>query len=112
MRKESDIQGEIITMLRLRFGIVAHQNKGTEQPHGRSSARWDKGGSKGVSDLGATIKPHGTALWIEVKKPGGKPTPEQKDFIAHQKKQGALAFVAWSVDDVIKAIEEWKEEKG
>ena len=109
-RRESDIQGEIITMLRLQFGIIAHQSKGTEQPSGRAHAMWDRGGSKGVSDLGATM-PGGFALWIEVKKPGGKIGPGQQEFIDYQRSQGACAMIARSVDDVIEAIKEWKGRK-
>ena len=101
---ETQIQSGIVTMLRLRYRIIAHQSKGREMAQGMSSAMWDRGGTRGVSDLAATL-PGGRALWIEVKKPGGRFEPGQKEFLTYQRSQGAVAFVAYSVDDVIRELE-------
>jgi len=41
-------------------------------------------------------------LWLEVKSPGGRVRPEQKDFIERaMKTQNGWAHVVWLVDEVI-----------
>ena len=47
----------------------------------------------------------GKFLAIEVKKPGNNPTDEQLKFINAVNAAGGLAFVAYSVDDVIAALD-------
>lgn len=53
------------------------------------------------------VLPGGRALFIEVKRPAGigqdkgRPTPEQRHFIAIAVKAGAAAGFAWSVDDAL-----------
>lgn len=57
---------------------------------------------KGISDiLGIYL---GKMLAIEVKKPGGKLTPEQQRFIDRVKIEGGISFVAYSIDDVINGL--------
>lgn len=46
----------------------------------------------------------GRALYVEVKRPSGKTTPEQAAFLQSAAKDGALAFVARSADDVYLAL--------
>lgn len=53
---------------------------------------------KGVSDICGIYK--GLPLFIEVKKADGRLSPEQKIFIQKAKDEGAIAFVARSIDDV------------
>lgn len=53
----------------------------------------------GVSDI-LGILPDGRFLAIEVKKEGGKPTPDQIKFIAKILARGGVAFVADSVEEV------------
>ena len=45
-------------------------------------------------------------LWIEVKKPGEKPTKEQLDFAAKMTAQGHKWIVARSADDVVTWLKE------
>jgi hypothetical protein len=53
-----------------------------------------------VSDIiGCRLKT-GRFLAIEVKRPGGKPTPEQQQFIDTINHAGGLAFVARSIEEV------------
>ena len=66
----------------------------------------------GHSDLAGTLAPAGRSLYIEVKAPAwidergkvirsaGKPTTEQLDFLLSKYDRGAIALVAYSVDDV------------
>jgi len=80
--------------------------------------QWQGLGSlKGVSDIIGIAKksvqcPHcqkkinveGFYAAIEVKRPGGKLTESQEDFLFSVKQAGGIAIVAHSVDDVIKEL--------
>jgi hypothetical protein len=57
----------------------------------------------GVSDIIALHK--GRAIFIEVKTPKGRVSPEQKAFIEKAKESGAIAFVARSLTDVERELE-------
>jgi len=54
---------------------------------------------KGTSDLLA-ISPSGQAVFIETKVHPRKPTAEQLNFIRVMQKQGAIAGVVYSIDDL------------
>lgn len=58
---------------------------------------------RGVSDIVGIL--YGLMLAIEVKKPGGKLSDYQERFLENVNKRGGIAFVAFSVDDVIRVIE-------
>lgn len=58
----------------------------------------------GISDI-LGILPGGKFLAIEVKRPGGKPTPAQLEFIKNINDNGGLAFWTDSLDDVMEVIE-------
>jgi len=58
---------------------------------------------KGVSDIIGIYK--GRFLAIEVKTPKGKVTEAQRAFIDRVNKEGGIAFVARSVEDVIEKLE-------
>ncbi len=47
---------------------------------------------------------NGRSVWIEVKRKGSYPSKEQKDFIARSNKNGVLAFVARSIEDLEKHL--------
>lgn len=57
---------------------------------------------KGISDILGCYQ--GKMLCIEVKKPGGRVSPDQEKFIARVNEEGGIAFVAWSVDDVVEKL--------
>jgi hypothetical protein len=60
--------------------------------------------SKGISDiLGLWM---GRGLAIEVKAKGGRLSPEQKEFLEGWRESGGIAILAYSLDDVIQALEE------
>lgn len=54
---------------------------------------------KGTSDLLA-ISPSGQAVFVETKVRPHKPTAEQLNFIEVMRKQGAIAGVVYSIDDL------------
>ncbi len=61
-------------------------------------------GIKGAPDI-VGILPGGRFLAIEVKGPGGKASAEQVAFLAEITERGGLAFVAFSIDDVVRHLE-------
>lgn len=99
LEKESDIQKAILRYLELKK-IYAWTNKTT--------GTWDVKGNffrkgstlKGVSDILGILK-GGKFLAIEIKKKGNYASQEQKLFIKNINDRGGIAFVAYSIDDVI-----------
>jgi hypothetical protein len=61
-------------------------------------------GIKGAPDI-VGILPGGRFLAIEVKGPGGKASIDQLQFLGDIAKNGGVAFVAFSVDDVARHLE-------
>ena len=57
---------------------------------------------KGIADIIGVY--HGRFLAIEVKKPGGRVSPDQKKFIDTINAEGGIAFVAYSVEEVIEKL--------
>jgi hypothetical protein len=60
-------------------------------------------GDKGISDIIA-CSPKGIFWAIEVKKPGGRLYPEQKDFIDRVNANGGVGYVAFSIHDTLKRL--------
>ena len=60
-------------------------------------------GEKGVSDLLGCYQ--GKMLALEVKKPGGRPSPEQLRFIENVKANGGIAAIVHSIDEVIELLQ-------
>jgi hypothetical protein len=95
---EQHIQKQILDYLRFRgIPCYKHQNAGIRKPDGSYIPTH----TRGVSDIIGCIPKTGRFLAIEVKRPGGKPTSEQKQFIDTINDAGGLAFVASSIDDVL-----------
>lgn len=57
----------------------------------------------GVSDIIGIYK--NRPLFIEVKRKGGKATPDQISFLTEAAKNGAISIVAYSVEDVSKELD-------
>jgi Holliday junction resolvase len=60
------------------------------------------GSAPGVPDLVGCYK--GCMFAIEVKAPRGRVSPQQQAFIDNINAAGGIAFVAWSIDDVIEGL--------
>ena len=118
-RPESAIVKAILEYLRTRRDVVAwRQNSGMAMLPGRGGRLMPVrfGGMKGMSDIVGwqriaryereTIDDYPVAriLCIEVKRPGKKATPEQQSFLDLVRAHGGLAFVATSVDDVVREL--------
>lgn len=54
---------------------------------------------RGISDILGCYQ--GRLLAIEVKKPGGRVSPDQMRFIERVNQEGGIGFMAYSVDDVV-----------
>ena len=100
--KETDIQAAILKALSLHPSVAfAHRmNAGAGKlVHGNGQSRFVRFGFPGMPDImGMLIG--GRALYIEVKRPSGVVSPEQRAFLARASENGAIAFVARSVGEV------------
>ncbi len=94
---ESVIQRQILDYLTRKGYFVWRQNQGGI-PTGRGGFRRFNG-MRGLPDI-CGVLPDGHALFIEVKRPRGKTTPEQNEFLIKANLLGAHAFVARSVKDI------------
>jgi len=102
VQKEKDIQKAIIDYLRLKKCLVfKHHSTGFTMKDGE--ARAFRYGDKGIADIIGCL-PSGRFLAIEVKRPGGKMTPEQDKFLLEVNLHGGLGLLATSIDDVSKFI--------
>ena len=72
---------------------------------GGKVGQWMRFGFKGCPDIHGMLN-GGCALYVEVKRPSGKATPEQAEFLEKVTKNGGCAFVARSVDDCLNAIKQ------
>ncbi len=67
-----------------------------------------EGVRRGTSDLLLMVqRGRYGALAVEMKKPGGKPTPEQLEFLAECRRQSYAAFVCDSLDGAIRLITDY-----
>lgn len=59
---------------------------------------------QGFSDLFGVRRSDGRAIFIEVKKPGGRAAPHQLKFIEAMKKNGAVSGICYSAKEAIKLV--------
>ncbi len=96
--RESVIQRAILEYLAWRGVFVFRVNQQGVPLHD-GSGRYRPSPTRGVSDILGVLK-GGRFLAIEVKRPGGRATPDQLQFLTRISQEGGLAFVATSVEDV------------
>lgn len=112
-RRESDILRAIMVYLAARRIHVERVNTGVMKqpdPRRRRGYRVVRFEKKGTPDLRGIIRKWGDLRWgvplyIEVKRPGGRPTPHQAYRLRELEAAGALAFVATSVEDCARALD-------
>lgn len=110
---ERDVQRAIQEAFRLRFRIILfHIDSGGAGF--RSGQAQGCGGHSptpaGYSDLSGVIPGPGRAIFIEVKAPGGKPTPLQLGFLERRRAEGAVALWADSVTSALEQFESQSKE--
>lgn len=101
---EKEIQDGILDYLRrVKHIYCMRMNVGAMRTEHAGVTHFVRFGSKGMSDIIGVMK-GGRFLAIEVKRRGGRVSPEQREFIRQVNAEGGLAFVAYSLDDVIKMV--------
>jgi hypothetical protein len=75
-------------------------NSGIQRADGRG---WIPSQTPGIADI-IGVLPGGRFLAIEVKRPGGELSPTQKLFLENVNRSGGLAFMASSLEEVIKTL--------
>lgn len=95
---ERDVQRAVVATLQA-FGCVVHRrNTGAMTATYKGKSRFVRYSEKGAADLWAVAPVTGAHWEIEVKRPGGRPTPDQMNWLlAHNGIGKAAAF--W-VDNV------------
>lgn len=98
---EQDIQRQITDYLKLKRIFHRKVNiAGIMKPNGG----YIPSQNAGMSDIIGCLW-GGRFLAIEVKKKGGKVSPLQQAFLDEVNANGGLGFVAYSLDDVIKMLD-------
>lgn len=102
---EAEIQRSVLAYLQS-LGIRAWRvNSGAFKAKGRGGRErfvWCNT-AKGHSDI-AGVLPGGRALYIEVKRRKGEPRPDQVEFLDMVNREGALGFIARSLEEVQAAL--------
>lgn len=101
---ESQILDSILTYLKLcRIFSWRNNNGAVFDPKIGTFRSPPKHSLKGIPDILGILK-GGRLLALEVKKQGGRVSPEQSDFIKKAVELGALCAVVYSLDDVIEVL--------
>lgn len=96
---EIEIQKQILEYLRRhpRIGLAARNSQ-------IKSGHYLGGLGKGSSDIVATLRGSGRAVFIEVKGPKGKASDDQLFWLEDRRREGCVVGVARSVADVASAL--------
>ena len=100
---ENEVQNQILGWLCLNQIFNWRQNTmGVYLGEGK----FRKAPTTGVADI-LGILPDGKFLAIECKRPGGKPTPDQLEFIENINANNGIAFVADNLELVMEKLEKY-----
>lgn len=98
--KEMLLVRQIVDYLNLRGHFVQRTNSGTVQAEYNGRKRFIKMSKAGTADITGCTK-DGKFLACEVKIKPNKPTELQKQYLEQISSRGGVAFVAYTLDDVI-----------
>lgn len=109
---ERDVLAAVLELLQRhpRVAWCRRFNSGvTKYRDGAGAERWVRYGFPGCPDVLGQLRPMppnpiGALLAIEVKSDTGRPTPEQQAVLETINAAGGVAFVARSVDDVMRGL--------
>lgn len=76
-----------------------------------ASGRPVRFGFVGCSDILGLLPPRGRLLALECKRPGGRPTPAQRAFLAAVEAAGGLAMVVDDLAALAAALDRWRAEE-
>ncbi len=98
---EQDIQNQIRAAV-FPYCVIFRVNVGT----GRTAdgRYFQTGVPPGFSDLFGVRRSDGRAVFIEVKKPGGRVSSKQQHFIQEMKKNGAIAGICRSAEEAVALV--------
>ncbi len=101
---EQDLLRQVRDYLKLRGWKVMRMNSGGVRATYNGKKRFHRyNDTPGMSDL--ICLRDGVFLAVEVKRPGGKPTPDQAEFLDDIRRKGGVAVLAQSLADVERALE-------
>lgn len=103
MTEEQVIQNRIREALSP-YAVIFRANVGSGVTY--DGRHFSTGLPKGFSDLFGFRKSDGKAIFIEVKTPTGRVSPEQENFIKRMKENGAAAGVCRSPEEALLLIRE------
>lgn len=103
---EHEIQNEIRVAL-APYAVIFRCNVG--RGYTQDGRYFSTGLPAGFPDLFGVRRSDGKAIFIEVKKPGRKPTQKQLDFIEAIKMHGAVAGICHSTEEAINLVLEVSE---
>ena len=98
---EHEIQNEIRAAL-APLCVIFRANVGTG--YTKDGRFFSTGLPKGFSDLFGFRRRDGRAVFVEVKKPDGRVSPEQKHFISSMRNLGAIAGICYSADEAVELV--------
>lgn len=99
MTPEARVQRDIVEALERLGFFVSKFDQGYRQD---GSTRQ----TPGIPDLHAMHPGWGLTLWVEVKAGSNTPTDHQKAWIQTAREAGQVAIVAYSVEEVVEALED------
>ena len=110
-RPERELRNAILTLLRAHGIACWPTGVGAFPASHNGKRRFVRVGTVGMSDIVGIMRTTdgvhtygplvGRALFIEVKNPGGRVSPEQTAFLQTVVRAGGIGFVAHSVDEVV-----------
>lgn len=101
---ETQILAHVLYALRRHpaVAMVERLNSGMTMKGGRAV----RFGFRGCPDIWAMLKRSGRTCWVECKRPGGKLSGAQAEFLEAARQHGAIAFVAYGAEDVMRELAE------
>ena len=107
---ENDIRNLILEWLNLQSGVTCwRQNTGFHVFEHKGKKRAVRYGQPGQSDISGIMLPSGRRIEIEVKRPGNKPTEDQKAWMAMIREHGGIAFWCDSLDRCMELFARYKD---
>lgn len=108
--KESDLHKAVVSLLRKAapHGVIFFHIPNGEKRSAITGARLKKLGVRpGVADLGFVMA-GGRAAFLELKRPGGRLSPDQRLFAAECDLAGAFYAVVDNIDAAVAVLKEWR----
>jgi hypothetical protein len=102
--RESDVLAACLQLLRLRGVFAWRNNSGAFVLGDGKGRRFFRAGLPGSADI-LGVLPGGRFLAVEVKRPGGKPTPPQRAFLAAVEAAGGVSTVIRDVAELVALLD-------